>query len=69
MLFGATTLIVLDDYLFFMVNKEGALYTCAYHKNTGATSLSRADETSFPRDLENYIEQGNTVLCLYKMGK
>lgn len=100
--FLATTLIVLDDYLFFMVNKEGVLYTCAYHKNTGATSLSRADkttpdgihfplyyspeekcivsyltsdmiqnadETNFPRGLGDYIEQGNTVLCLYKMEK
>lgn len=100
--FLATTPIVLDDYLFFMVNKEGMLCTCAYHKNNRTTSFStvdkitpdginfplyyspeekcivsylnsdmipNADETNFPRDLVDYIEQGNTVLCLYKMEK
>lgn len=98
--FLATTPIVLDRYLLFMTNKEGTLYTCAYHKNTGGTSFSRADkmaegvvnfplyyapeekcivtylhsdmiqnasETGLPRDVAEYIEDGNTVLCLYKI--
>lgn len=98
--FLATTPIVQDRYLLFMTNKEGTLYTCAYHKNTGATSFSRADKmardvinfplyyapqekcivtylhsdmiqhaslTTLPRDVADYIEEGNTVLCLYKL--
>ncbi len=100
--FLATTPIVLDDYLFFMVNKEGVLYTCAYHKPTRSTWFGKADkidpqavnfplyyapeekcivtyfhndmiqnpeETALPEDVADYIGQGNTVLCLYKLEK
>lgn len=100
--FLATTPIALDNYLFFMANQEGTLYTCAYAKKDRTTSFSRADkissegihfplyyspeekcivtyfntdmipnagETDLPRDVAEYIQQGNTVLCLYKIDK